>query len=1496
MAEELYIEAKLDAKKLYADLNKLKRDIEAQKVDVKIGVSMWDVQAKVDNTKKSVDWLKVSTEWLADAQKNEADQSKQLADALQKANEITKKMWEDSKLTSRDIAEMQEVLKILRQSLKNLSWEEAVEVRTAIVNMGQAMNASRRELRELNAEVEESSGKLWLFGKIQKSVQTWLLTTFGVFSIAWMVGKWIKTVVSNIKESIDVSIAFESAFAWVRKTVEATEYQFVKFNEELKELSTIIPSTYEDLAQIAELWWQMGIPIGNLVKFTKTLAAIDVSTDLGLEQWALQISRIANVMWIAYNDVDRLWSAIVDLWNNFAATESEISNFMQRISWAGRVVWLSAWDVAGIGAAFTSVGIAAEKWGTSVNKMLMAIEDAVNTWWSKLQTFAKLSNTTAEEFSKSRRDNAWEAFVNVVEWLNRVWPNATKYLNELVWWGVRLQETFLNMAKAWDSLREAIEMWNSAYIENIALWEEAAKRYGTVESQLQMITNEIRIQQDILGKEFQPILLWLKNAVLYIYTAITELIVSFKELGKGVQTLISAWWIAALIALFFSLWPLIGWIWTAIVWLWAWLAALGKHFRDVSPALAEIEKWLKEVNKELLENDRAIDELREKYIRWQMSLEEYRNELEKLLETKDKLNQKQKEYAAALAAEAEISSQISWYNETLHEQEKVIEKTRDFIIVLNEKMKDLDDSYNNGKITLEKYNKEKEKLNSKIEEENIKLNKANERYDDYLVAVQNMIPWLATLNKYTDDSVGLLEILNGIKLDTSGNVDELDKEREAIEKSAAATRRFLEAKLKQFEVYQKILTVALAAPLWLRSLFSNLFGDADRDSVLWVALPFQKTINGIKSSLASLDNFTFDGLVSWIRDANNIIVAQSNDIVVSELKTIESLKDWYNIVTRWLDKTIIWSKEHNELLKKQKEIQQAINEAVREYDEWPDVSAKWWSKEDPKKRLIALLEIEAMRRIQIARDMLDNEESVAKETLNIYERLNEEKKKLDEDFISIAVDWAKKLIQEYEELRKRGTGAFKDLAKDVESASSDIEKLIKKIKELNEKLEALDVKKTDDLGKRYVVVQKTIDELNYKIKELNVYIEQQWEDWKTVIEMWDELQESIKNTTREAEDYTKEIDKIKQKMDDLNKSETDKLSERYAKVVEEVEKLNAELEVYTRYDILTDVDAKKKIELEKQLNSLLWEQQLIRQSLTDEQLVRAEWMVWETEAERIIRESKEKRLAYQDEINDYEAKLVEQQSLLESYREQEYELSQTYDTLIVSSDEKKYKDMLKNLQKYTEERDKLIQEQTHLKTLLTAKEIQEAINQSKKTETTLILEKYNLEKATLNQELADYKSQLNEKLKALATFYGNAAKLQAEFGRLGISFSQEDMDKLMQSNKNLSWLSVDDRAYMSQQMDYQKSLLKEQEEARKLLDNMSKNIGKMTDAQLKWLWEDALRKLYAEIARLKLVAWVGWSNTTNNTSNSITNNQSFNLSSNLDAAAVARQIRLSIRI
>jgi len=159
-------------------------------------------------------------------------------------------------------------------------------------------------------------------------------------------------------------------------------------------------------------------------------------------------------------------------------------------------------------------------------------------------------------------------------------------------------------------------------------------------------------------------------------------------------------------------------------------------------------------------------------------------------------------------------------------------------------------------------------------------------------------------------------------------------------------------------------------------------------------------------------------------------------------------------------------------------------------------------------------------------------------------------------------------------------------------------------------------------------------------------------------------------------------------------------------------------------------------------------------------------MVGETETDKIIREANEKRAAYQQEVTDLNRSLQEQEELLRQYKEQEVRMIEENDNLILDSGEKKYRELLKKLRDYTAERDALLKEQTHLKQLLTQQEIQEAINQSKKTETQLILDKYYTEKAILDQELLDYRKQLNDKLAELSKFYTLAAELQKKYGNL----------------------------------------------------------------------------------------------------------------------------------
>lgn len=71
-------------------------------------------------------------------------------------------------------------------------------------------------------------------------------------------------------------------------------------------------------------------------------------------------------------------STVVALGNNFATTESEIVNFATNIASAGEIAGLTTDQVFAISAAFSSVGIEAEAGGTATQKVLLAINKAVN--------------------------------------------------------------------------------------------------------------------------------------------------------------------------------------------------------------------------------------------------------------------------------------------------------------------------------------------------------------------------------------------------------------------------------------------------------------------------------------------------------------------------------------------------------------------------------------------------------------------------------------------------------------------------------------------------------------------------------------------------------------------------------------------------------------------------------------------------------------------------------------------------------------------------------------------------------------------------------------------------------------------------------------------------------------------------------------------------------------------------------------------------------------
>lgn len=298
------------------------------------------------------------------------------------------------------------------------------------------------------------------------------------------------------------SLTLESAFAGVRKTVDATEKQFAELKVQLDTLSKSIPLTTQEIYGIAEAAGQLGIERTNIIKFTKTMADLGATTNMTAQNAAMSLARFANIMQMPQKEVDRLGSVIVDLGNNLATTEAEITLMGTRLAGAGRLVRMTEAQVMSMAAAFSSVGMEAEAGGTALSKILQDMYTAVMSGNDKLKVFASTAGQTSEEFAKAFRENASVALIEFVEGLGRLHQsgqNVMQVLEAVEMDDRRVARSLLSAAGAGDLLRRSIDMGSRAWEENNALVDEANKRYETNASKIRMLWNTISLSFEKVG-------------------------------------------------------------------------------------------------------------------------------------------------------------------------------------------------------------------------------------------------------------------------------------------------------------------------------------------------------------------------------------------------------------------------------------------------------------------------------------------------------------------------------------------------------------------------------------------------------------------------------------------------------------------------------------------------------------------------------------------------------------------------------------------------------------------------------------------------------------------------------------------------------------------------------------------------------------------------------------------------------------------------------------
>jgi len=290
--------------------------------------------------------------------------------------------------------------------------------------------------------------------------------------------------------SLKTALSFEDAFTGVKKTVDLTAEGFADLEQRFKDISTTTPITFQELSGIGELAGQLGVSgVDNITKFTKTIADISVTTNMTADAAATDFARIANVMQEPIENVDKMGATIVDLGNNLATTESEISSFAQRIAGGGKIAGLTTADIMAIGAAMSSVGIEAEAGGTAVQKILMNMTKATTEGGKKLRLFAGAAGMSGKEFQQLFKDDPSKVFEQFVKGLGKAGDDAFGILEDLGMQDQRLMRSFLSLANAGDLITDSLNISDKAWQENTALTEEAEKRYATASSMIQILKN-----------------------------------------------------------------------------------------------------------------------------------------------------------------------------------------------------------------------------------------------------------------------------------------------------------------------------------------------------------------------------------------------------------------------------------------------------------------------------------------------------------------------------------------------------------------------------------------------------------------------------------------------------------------------------------------------------------------------------------------------------------------------------------------------------------------------------------------------------------------------------------------------------------------------------------------------------------------------------------------------------------------------------------------------
>lgn len=333
------------------------------------------------------------------------------------------------------------------------------------------------------------------------------------------------------------AVKIDTALTGVRKTVDGTEEQYEQLKQAAIEFSKTNAVSADQILDIQALGAQLGFAIDELDEFSQVTAGLDIATDMNAETAATEMAQFANITKMAHEDCSRYGSAIVNLGNNLATTESKVSSMSMRIAAASANVRMSQADILGWSGAMSSLGIEAEAGGTAFSTTVATIDAAVAKGGEGLQKFAGIAGMSADQFASSWKASATDTMIALLSGVDSA-ENMTLALEEMGVTGIRQTDVLKRLAGNTELVSQALKVANDGWTENTALTAEVENRNNSMAAKLEILQNKVVAIAEDIGTPLVGALTDAIDAAEPMLQTIEAISTGFSNMDEGSQRVV----------------------------------------------------------------------------------------------------------------------------------------------------------------------------------------------------------------------------------------------------------------------------------------------------------------------------------------------------------------------------------------------------------------------------------------------------------------------------------------------------------------------------------------------------------------------------------------------------------------------------------------------------------------------------------------------------------------------------------------------------------------------------------------------------------------------------------------------------------------------------------------------------------------------------------------------------------------------------------------------